>query len=154
MPETAVVEDAEEVREREREREREWEKSSGRQIIPVLVLSCCRVILDGFSTFVVNSDGLIAVHKMDRVEPVTIVTSTDIIMIDTYSPCCLPPPPPPHTHTHTGHAFSQGEEPGANMDGTTGYAPGTLQSLPWQTGTTAPMTPSPPIQMKALLYFC
>ena len=43
----------------------------------MLVLSCCRVILDGFSTFVVNSDGLIAVHKMDRVEPVTIVTSTD-----------------------------------------------------------------------------
>ena len=93
-----MVEDAEEVREREREREREWEKSSGRQIIPVLVLSCCRVILDGFSTFVVNSDGLIAVHKMNRVEPVTIVTSTDIIMIDTYSPCCLPLPP---LYTHT-----------------------------------------------------
>ena len=46
-------------------REREKEKSSRRQIIPVLVLSCYRVILDGFSTFVVNSDGLIAVHKME-----------------------------------------------------------------------------------------
>ena len=27
----------------------------------------CRVVLEGFSTFVVNSDGQISLHKMDKV---------------------------------------------------------------------------------------
>ena len=114
----------------------------------MLILSCCRVILDGFSTFVVNPDGLIAVHKMDRVEPVTIVSSTEIIIVDilqllTSHPSTAPPPlPHTHTHAHTlGHALSQREEPGADMDGTTGHASGTLPSLPRQTGTTSAMTP-------------
>ena len=86
------MEDAEEVREREEKRLEEN--------FAVLILSCCRVILDGFSTFVVNPDGLIAVHKMDRVEPITIVTSTEMIIVILQA-LASHPSTVPHTHTHT-----------------------------------------------------
>ena len=55
----------------------------------ITVLSSCkfffmhRVLLEGFSTFQVNSDGLICLHKMDKVHYIHIIST---VAIGEYTP--------------------------------------------------------------------